>query len=64
MTHEVNVSNSCVGQRFALNEEQTVVSMILNRYHLDILPDQKIEVMPTLVSRSLNGIKAYVTKRQ
>jgi cytochrome P450 len=61
-THSHSLS-SCIGQRFALMEEQTIISMIFNRYHLEVLPDQHIEVMPTVVSRSLNGIKVYVHRR-
>lgn len=55
---------NCIGQRFAMMEEQTVVSMIMKRYRLEVVPGQHIEVMPTLVSRSLHGIKAFVHKRQ
>lgn len=60
---------NCVGQKFAMQEELTVFSALINRYRLEMVgsPDDVIP-HPTLVLRpllagSLEGFKMKVTRR-
>lgn len=46
----------CVGQAFALMEGQIALSMIASRFRLELAPDQKLEMHPSLALRPKGGL--------
>lgn len=54
---------SCIGMHFALQEAQLVLPQILQRFHLDLIPNQKIELQASVTLRPRYGIKMRISKR-
>ena len=53
----------CIGQNFALMEATILIALISQRFKLELLPNQNIEIDPTFTLRPKNGIKVKVCKR-
>ena len=53
----------CIGQNFALMEATIIIALISQRFRLELLPNQNIEIDPTFTLRPKNGIKVKVWKR-
>lgn len=53
----------CIGKNFALMESTTILSAIAQRFHIELVPDQLIEVDPRFTLRPKYGIKVTVRKR-
>ncbi|MEL7241185.1 MAG: cytochrome P450 [Cyanobacteria bacterium J06573_2] len=53
----------CIGQNFALMEATIIIALISQRFKLELLPNQNIEIDPTFTLRPKNGIKVKVWKR-
>lgn len=53
-------SRNCIGQNFALNEEKTVVALIIRRFRLRPHPTHKVEQVSKIVLRATNDIKVFV----
>eukprot|EP01104_Vermistella_antarctica_P007255 TRINITY_DN1800_c0_g1_i6.p1 TRINITY_DN1800_c0_g1~~TRINITY_DN1800_c0_g1_i6.p1 ORF type:complete len:243 (-),score=55.27 TRINITY_DN1800_c0_g1_i6:25-753(-) len=54
---------NCVGQHFAMNEEKTIISMILKRFRVELVKEHKVVLEPHLVSRPQNGIRVRLRSR-
>jgi cytochrome P450 family 4 len=55
---------NCIGQKFALLEEKTVLSYILRHYELRSLDNREdINLMTELILRPGNGIRISITPR-
>lgn len=54
----------CIGNNFALMEMQFVLAMMIKRYKIEIVPNQKIEMNPLITLRPRYGIKVRVKKRK
>lgn len=54
----------CIGQNFALMEATIIIALISQRFKLELLPNQNIEIDPTFTLRPKNGIKVKVWKRK
>ncbi|MEB3215909.1 MAG: cytochrome P450 [Nostocales cyanobacterium 94392] len=50
----------CIGQNFALMEATIIIALISQRFKLELLPNQQIEIDPTFTLRPKNGIKVKV----
>ena len=53
----------CIGQNFALMEATTILAAIAQRFHIDLVPGQSIEVDPQFTLRPKHGVKVTVRKR-
>ena len=47
---------NCIGQNFALNEERIVIAMIVNKFHLSLVPGNRVAPLPMGVLKSSNDI--------
>ncbi|XP_035691044.1 cytochrome P450 4F2-like [Branchiostoma floridae] len=54
---------NCIGQNFALNEEKVVISRILHRFKVELVPDHPVVPSLQIVSRAANGIKVKFIPR-
>ena len=54
---------NCIGQKFAMLEEKCIVSMVLRELKLHVIPEQRIELFPALISRAEFGIQVKFEKR-
>ncbi|NJL80445.1 MAG: cytochrome P450 [Richelia sp. RM2_1_2] len=53
----------CIGKSFALMEATIIIALISQRFKLELLPNQNIEIDPTFTLRPKNGIKVKLWKR-
>lgn len=53
----------CIGQQFALYEGQIALAAIVNRYRLELAPQEKLEMHPSLALRPRNGLWMTRTPR-
>ena len=51
----------CIGQGFALMEGQIALSVIASRFRLELAPDEKLEMYPSLALRPRGGL--WMTRR-
>ena len=51
----------CIGQSFALMEGQIALSVIASRFRLELAPDEKLEMYPSLALRPRGGL--WMTRR-
>lgn len=57
-------SRNCIGQKFALLEEKTVLSTLIRHYRVESLDNpQDVKLLPELVLRPENGIRVKIQKR-
>ncbi|XP_069118740.1 cytochrome P450 4F2-like [Argopecten irradians] len=57
-------SRNCIGQHFAMNEEKTVISRILQRYTLSVDPQHTVQKKLSAVLRSEQGIYIILKPRE
>ncbi len=53
----------CIGKNFALMESTIILAAIAQRFHIELVPDQPIEVDPRFTLRPKYGIKVIARKR-
>ncbi|NJM75703.1 MAG: cytochrome P450 [Acaryochloridaceae cyanobacterium RU_4_10] len=54
----------CIGRNFALMEFTMILAAIAQRFHIELVPNQSIEIDPRFTLRPKYGIKVIVRKRQ
>ena len=53
----------CLGNRFALMEAKIMMAMVVQRYHLSVLPGQEVVAEPMITLRPRNGIRMQLERR-
>jgi len=53
----------CIGNTFALLEAQVVLSQVVSRYRLELMPGQSIEVEPGVTLRPKHGLQMAIKSR-
>lgn len=53
----------CLGDRFARLEAQLVVATVLQRYHLEAVPGEDLELAPSITLRPADGLRLRVRRR-
>ena len=53
----------CIGKNFALMESTTILAAVAQRFHVDLVPAQPIEVDPRFTLRPKHGVKVTIRKR-
>lgn len=53
----------CLGNRFALMEAKIMMSMVLQRYRLSVMPGQDVVAEPMITLRPRNGIAMKLERR-
>ena len=53
----------CIGKSFALMESTMILAAIVQRFHVELVPNQPIEIDPQFTLRPKYGIKVTVRKR-
>ena len=56
-------SRMCIGRNFALMEKQVVIIRVLQRYNLSLVPNHKVELLPSLTLKPRNGVKMVLEKK-
>ena len=56
-------SHTCIGKNFALMESTTILARIVQRFHVELVPEQPIEIDPRFTLRPKYGIKVILKKR-
>ena len=54
---------TCIGNHFAMMEAILLLAIIVQRYHLELLPGQRLELQPSVTLRAKKGIRMRVTQR-
>ena len=54
----------CIGKNLALMESTTILAAIMQRFYIELVPNQSIEIDPRFSLRPKYGIKVTVRKRQ
>ena len=54
----------CIGRNFALLEIQMLILKMLERYKLDLVPNQKIELLPAITLKPRYGIRFQLTEKE
>lgn len=47
----------CIGKAFSMMEATLILAMIANQFHFKLVPDQSIELLPSITLRPKQGIK-------
>jgi cytochrome P450 len=55
--------HTCIGKNYALMEAITILAAIVQRFQIELLPNQPIEIDPRFTLRPKYGIKVTVRKR-
>jgi cytochrome P450 len=50
----------CIGNSFALMEAKLILATIAQKFHLELVPDQRVKPLPSITLRPNNGIKVIV----
>lgn len=53
----------CIGAGFAMMEATLLLASIAQRYQLRLVPDQRIEPLPSITLRAKNGIRVQIQAR-
>ncbi len=53
----------CIGQPFALAEATLLLATIIQRYHLQLAPNTRVEMEPQITLRVKNGLPMELTRR-
>jgi cytochrome P450 len=54
----------CIGAGFAMMKATLLLASIAQRYQLRLVPDQRIEPLPSITLRPKNGIRVQIQERQ
>lgn len=54
----------CIGSNFAMMEMQLILSRMIQRFDIELVPDQMIELSPLITLRPKNGIHVQVKQRE
>ncbi|XP_078703229.1 taurochenodeoxycholic 6 alpha-hydroxylase-like [Branchiostoma floridae x Branchiostoma belcheri] len=54
---------NCIGQNFAMNEEKVLVSRIIHKFKLEVVPDHSVEKLAEIVMKAKDGIQLKVIPR-
>lgn len=58
-------NRNCIGQKFAMNEEKSVLSSIFRNYRVTSVDSREnVKIVSELILRPLNGINVTIEKRQ
>jgi cytochrome P450 len=53
----------CIGNSFAMMEAILILATIIQRFHLELVPGQKVKPMASITLRPRDGVKVIVTPR-
>lgn len=53
----------CIGNHFAMMEAILILAIVVQRYHLELVPDQRLRLAPSVTLRPKRGIRAVVRHR-
>lgn len=53
----------CIGAGFAMMEATLLLASIPQRYQLRLVPDQRIEPLPSITLRAKNSIRVHIQAR-
>ncbi|MDS0297672.1 cytochrome P450 [Halogeometricum sp. S1BR25-6] len=53
----------CIGDRFAMLEARLILATIYRKYHLELVSDRNLEVVPTITSRPKEEVSMVVRER-
>lgn len=53
---------NCIGQNFALNEEKVVVGMACLRFRFSLVPEHRVELLPTIILRTRHDILLHIER--
>ena len=53
----------CIGNHFAMMEAILMLAIVTQRYHFELLPDQPLELAPSVTLRPKRGVRAVVKHR-
>lgn len=56
--------HTCIGKNYALMEATTIMAAIVQRFEIELLPNQSIEIDPRFTLRPKYGVKVTVRKRR
>ncbi|MEL6181082.1 MAG: cytochrome P450, partial [Myxococcota bacterium] len=54
----------CIGNHFAMMEAILVMAVVMQRYHLELLPGERLELVPSVTLRAKQGMRMRVFPRQ
>eukprot|EP00058_Branchiostoma_floridae_P016608 XP_002602096.1 hypothetical protein BRAFLDRAFT_61250 [Branchiostoma floridae] len=54
---------NCIGQNFAMNEEKVLISRIIHKFKLEVVPDHPVEKVAEIVMKAKDGILLKVIPR-
>lgn len=54
----------CIGNHFAMMEAILIMAVVMQRYHLELLPGQQLELVPSVTLRAKRGMRMRVTERR
>ncbi len=55
--------HTCIGKNFALMESLIILSILIQRFQIDLVPHQRVEIDPRFTLRPKDGIKVTVQPR-
>lgn len=53
----------CIGNHFAMMEAVLIMAMVVQRYHLELLPGERLELVPSVTLRAKRGMRMRVSRR-
>jgi len=54
----------CIGNHFAMMEAILILAIAMQRFHFELVPDQKLELAPSVTLRPKEGVRAVVKHRR
>jgi len=54
----------CIGNHFAMMEAILILAIAMQRYHFELVPDQTLELAPSVTLRPKEGVRAVVKHRR
>ena len=53
----------CIGNHFAMMEAILILAIVMQRHHFELLPDQPLDLAPSVTLRPAKGVRAVVKHR-
>lgn len=53
----------CIGNAFATMEAQLIIATLAQKFDFELMPDQKIELLPQITMTSAHGMQMRVIER-